>query len=165
MATCSSLIMYASLKQGTDLQSQTLTLAFVRASDPADITFWHIQRIADSTQYKLSVEAPEDLSLIEAKIYIGEFPTSPHNQDAVAEEHLAVIIERLQRERYIVQGRRAGAMSKEQVASFLKDLQTAMLAVWPGDSVDLDFGGFEIASGVSARAARVQWRDAVADTA
>ncbi|KAL4812925.1 hypothetical protein BDW67DRAFT_188160 [Aspergillus spinulosporus] len=161
MATCSSLIMYASLKQGTDSQAQTLTLIFVRAGDPADITVWYIQRIEDSTQYKLLVEAPEGLSSIGAKTCIGEFPTSPHNQDAVAEEYLAAIIERLQCERYIVKGRRAAAMSKEQIASFSKDLQIAMLAVCTGDSAELDFGGFELPSGAIAR---VQWWDAVMNT-
>ncbi|KAL3436090.1 hypothetical protein BDV09DRAFT_194222 [Aspergillus tetrazonus] len=161
MATCSSLIMYAYLRQGTDSQPQTLSLIFVRVGNPADITFWHIQRIADSTQYKLLVEAPEDLSSIGAITYIGEFPTSPHNQDAVAEGYLPVIIERLQSERYVAQGRKAASMSKDQVASFSKDLQSAMLAVCAGDFAELDFGGFEIASGVNAN---VQWRDALADT-
>lgn len=93
--------------------------------------------------------------------YIGEFPTSPHNQDAVAEGYLPVIIERLQSERYVAQGRKAAAMSKDQVASFSKDLQSAMLAVCAADFAELDFGGFEIASGVNAN---VQWRDALADT-
>jgi enoyl reductase-like protein len=42
-------------------------------------------------------------------------------------------------------------MSKVQVPSFSEDLEITMLAVCAGDFVELDFGGFEIASGVTAR--------------
>ncbi|KAL4982122.1 hypothetical protein BDW68DRAFT_182856 [Aspergillus falconensis] len=158
MAHSSTLKMYASFKEGTGSLPQTLTLIFVPTSNPLDITFWHIQRIAGPTPYRLLVEAPKDLSSTESKTYIGEFPASQQNCNAVAEDHLPVIIERLQSKEFIVQGEAGGA----QVASFFKDLQAAMLAVWDGETADLDFGGFEIAP---TGTAGVQSGDAGADTA